>query len=287
MIIPKVVYRSVPTLEKISPDIHLNFEDLVRNNPGWEQIIFDDASQDSFIRNECSPEVVDAYFKINPAYGPARSDLFRYVLLHQRGGIWLDDKSGLSKTLDSIISVSDQFLLAPVDYESNAASHHRRLRKTDTVELMQWFIASAPGHPFLGAVLEDVITNINSYRPLSGGVGKKAVLNLTGPVAFSLAISPIRDKFPHKVISARKSGVLYSKMSSTTAHYQLYKKHYSKIATPIVRNFQTNNIIDVAKWFIESLIAFSIGKIRVWNHQRMELRRQRKPKPNVTHNMHS
>ena len=56
----------------------------------------------------------------------------------------------------------------------------------------------APGHPFLKAVIESVLTNIDSYRPWLDGTGKIGVLRVSGPIAYTLAIHPLLGSHSHR-----------------------------------------------------------------------------------------
>ena len=47
-----------------------------------------------------------------------------------------------------------------------------------------------PGHPFLKAVIEMVLRNTRTYTPLDG-FAKFAILRVTGPITYTLAIVPL------------------------------------------------------------------------------------------------
>lgn len=274
--IPKVVYRTVPSILAMPQSISKTFHDLILANKNWQQIVFDDVLQQEYILSHCTQRVIDSYFQLNPAYGPARADLFRYLIVYQNGGVYLDQKSGVVSSLDLMISPSDQYLLAPVDITGKKSSPHKRLRPWSGVEYMQWLIASVPGHPFLAAVITRVLRNIERYRPLFFGVGKKGVLNVTGPVAYTCAIAPIAGQFPHRLIDAHLQGWRYTMLESTTAHFNFSHIHYSRLSTPIVQ-INPNAILVRKLWiWVETLIARFIGKLSVINHDRLQLRREKR-----------
>ncbi len=83
-----------------------------------------------------------------------------------------------------MIRPDDAFLLAqwPERRDRQAKdSKHKELRGIPGDAYLQWFLVTAPGHPFLKAVLERVIAGLRSYRVFEAGVGQPAVLRLTGP----------------------------------------------------------------------------------------------------------
>lgn len=272
--IPKIVYRAVPAISQTAPKITKNFDDLMESNPDWKQIVFDDVSQDNYIRSQCTQQVVDAYFQLNPAYGPARADLFRYLIIHQYGGVYLDQKSGVVARLNQLIQPYDQFLLAPTDPAGKIPSPHKKLRAWSGVEYMQWFIAAAPGHPFLAAVINRVLSNIHHYRPLYSGVGKKGVLNVTGPIAYTMAIAPILEKFSHRRIDAYKEGWRYTMLDSAVEHYCLSPIHYSKLSSPVVLMRPKIKLLEKILLQTEVLAAGFFGKLSVLNHERLRRRRR-------------
>ena len=55
-------------------------------------------------------------------------------------------------------------------------------------EYQQWFIVSAPGHPFLRTVILRVMQCIDDYNPWKAGIGLYGVLRTTGPIPYTLAI---------------------------------------------------------------------------------------------------
>ena len=46
---------------------------------------------------------------------PARADFFRYLLVYQLGGVYLDIKSSLDKPLKDVLRAEDQFILTHWD----------------------------------------------------------------------------------------------------------------------------------------------------------------------------
>jgi hypothetical protein len=141
---------------------------------------------------------------------------------------------------------------------------------------MQWLIAASPGHPFLAAVIEEVLSNIHRYRPLRSGVGKRAVFYTTGPVAFTCAIAPIVTRYPHRKIDAIKEGWRYTVLNSAVDHHRFSSVHYSKLSSPVVLAPTGQSKVKKMLYVAESFIAALIGKISVINHDRIKRRRARR-----------
>jgi mannosyltransferase OCH1-like enzyme len=132
-------------------------------NPGWRYEFYDDDACVDFIRKNYDPRIQKAYHRINPLYGAARADFFRYLLIYRTGGVYLDLKSGLTKRLDDIVS-GHEYLLSHWDNgrEGTHPGWGAHFKNFPQGEFQQWYVASVPGHVFLRAVIEWVLNNIEN-----------------------------------------------------------------------------------------------------------------------------
>ena len=95
---------------------------------------------------------------------------------------------------------------------------------------------AAPGHPFLRAVIERVLTNIACYNPILDGTGWSGVLRTTGPIAYTLAIAPQLPRHTHRIVdSLHELGFQYSIYPHSSSHQALFSSHYAHRTEPIVR----------------------------------------------------
>jgi len=230
--IPKKIFQTVADKNKINWKFRENIQKIRKMNPGWEYTLMDDADILEFIKRNYPQSILDIYNKINPEYGAARADFFRYLLIYKEGGVYLDIKSNMRIPLDMILRPDDQYLL----------THWKRRNYSGLLgntygEFQQWQVIAAPGHPYLYRVIEEVINNINNYDVQKTGVGKEAVLKVTGPIAYTRAIMPIQHKYPHREVVVHDDiGLIYSVIGDGfTHHVNLFSKpHYSKLKTPVV-----------------------------------------------------
>jgi hypothetical protein len=154
------------------------------------------------------------------------------LLIYKKGGVYLDIKSRMSRPLDEIIAPDDRYLLAKWgDYHVVV---HSRLAHIPRGEFQNWHVIAARGHPFLKAVIDRVLQNIDRYRPWLHGVGKSAVLHVTGPVPYTLAINPLLDRYPHRSVAGQEEiGLEYSAVAGET-HVRLFATHYSQLEESVV-----------------------------------------------------
>lgn len=230
--IPKVIHQLFPSKE-LPPVLAENVDRLKAMNPGWEHKLYDHVDHVAFIREFFGPRILEYYERINPRYGAARAVLFRYLLLYQCGGVYLDIKSTAQKPFSEVIRPDDSYVLANSGKEF--ASHFVELANTPHGEILQWHIIAAPKHPFLKAVIEAVLRNIDVYSPTLHGVGRYGVFRLTGPVAYSLAIGPMLHGHSHRLCDYRLDlGLVYSIYESVTEHRNLFSSHYALLKEPII-----------------------------------------------------
>jgi inositol phosphorylceramide mannosyltransferase catalytic subunit len=240
--VPKIIHQTYPT-KQLPPELQNNIDQIKANNPDWEHHLYDDADIEQFIRNQYGDSIFRYYQWINPNYGAARADLFRYLLLYKTGGVYLDIKSTATKKLNEIIRPNDVYLLSQWKNRMGEAEQGRGLdvdlQHVPGGDFQQWHIVAASGHPFLKAVLDNVLNNINVYNPGLHGTGKKAVLRLTGPIAYTLAIYPLLHKHKHKhrfVDYDKELGFRYSIFytgNSKLEHRKFFKPHYSDLTEPL------------------------------------------------------
>lgn len=231
--IPKIIYQTYKSWSDLKSEWRENINHIRELNPTWSYRFFDDKAVEDFILKEYGEKILNVYLSISPQLGPARADLFRYLLLYKTGGVYLDIKSTLTKPLDSVLYPEDVFILS---HWYKQAHQPKELVYLNYQEDIQWAILSASGHPFLRQVINNVLGNLQVYNPWLHGIGKRAVLRITGPYAYTCAIEPIKKDYPHRFVNVtEKLGIFYS-MYEITNHsssvlpcvvHTLNKNHYS------------------------------------------------------------
>lgn len=215
-----------------------NVRQLREANPGWEYLFHDDAAAERLLADDYGPAMHALYHSISPLYGAARADLLRYLILYRFGGVYLDLKSVAERPLDEVIAPEDSFVVT--QWDNGPGEEHegfgllQYLSDVPGGEFLQWFIACAPGHPMMRAVIERVTDILRAYDPIRDGVGR-AVIRVTGPVPYTLAIAPLLSRCPHRFVrNHRALGLRYS-MASGMEHRELVgTRHYTRARHPIV-----------------------------------------------------
>ena len=248
--IPKIIHQTFYT-RAFPPLIEENLARIRRLNPEWSYRFYGDDDVVKFIRSKCDPGILSRFQRISPRYGAARADLFRYLVMYEvGGGVYLDIKAAATRPLDDVLHPTDRYLLCQWAARNGepwrAWGIHPELARVPGGEYQRWQIVCAPGHPFLKAVIENVLRNIRVYHPDLHGVGRMAVLRVTGPIAYTLAIVPIVNAHPHRFAdSERELGFQYSVFgaSDVHAHRKIFKSHDTQLKEPVVLPSQTDLLV--------------------------------------------
>ena len=235
--IPRILHQTYASA-RLPTALQGNVDGIRSRNPGWDCRLYDDAAIERFVADEYGPAVVARYDRISPAYGAARADLFRYLVVYRYGGVYLDIKSGADRPFDEVLNAQDEFIVSQWDNAAGGLSEnwalHPELKGVPGGEFQQWLVIARPAHPFLRAVIETVLGNIDRYNPYRDGVGLN-VIRVTGPVAYTLAIAPLLSRHGHRrIANERELGLSYSAMKTTVTHRNHFRQHYSRNRTPIV-----------------------------------------------------
>ena len=228
-LIPRKIFQLVSDKNDINDAFKQNINYIKKLNPGWKYSFYDNDDKIEYIKKHFNPCILHTYQMINPKYGAARADFFRYLLMYREGGVYLDVKSACIIPLDLIIKPDDEYLLAHWNIIPNTGE-----LGTSLGEFQQWHIICKPKHPFLAAVIKKVINNIYEYNIQLHGVGKQGVLKVTGPVPYTKAILPILKNHKHRLFETESDiGLVYNNIGKN--HVTMFKnKHYSKVKEPII-----------------------------------------------------
>ncbi|MCB0487628.1 MAG: glycosyltransferase [Cyclobacteriaceae bacterium] len=183
MAIPKVIYQTYFTT-RLPLITRFFIWRMKKLNPEYQYEFYDDARIEEFLGKETSQEIFNTYKRIT--IGAAKADFFRYNILYQRGGVYLDIDSTIYKQLRSLITMDDTAIISK---ERNPGMY------------VQWAMVYDKGHPFLKRTIDKIVDNINHNR------FPNDVHQMTGPSVYSLAIRECINENPNT--KYREVGVDY------------------------------------------------------------------------------
>ena len=235
---PGIIYRTFRTFPEAKKVFSKAWDDTATNLPNWEQIFYSDVDVEEWLYTHFGPSsaVTKAYHAINPAYGAARADLFRYLVVYTHGGLYIDIKSAVLKCLPEIPQGTD-LLVSP--WKTPQWSGKFGLGPEG--EMQNWYIYARPYSKALAHVIKHVVSNIASVQAnpdeascltliKNGDTVKNRVLSTTGPVAFTIALKDYGGKFA--TTTPDLGGALV--YDHEGRHEKLDSKHYARQKGPIV-----------------------------------------------------
>ena len=239
MAIPKIIHQIYLQGEANIPDnIKQSIAELRQRNLDWEYHLYDETIMVDYISRHYDVEMLTIYQSIQKEYPAARSDFFRYLLMYKEGGVYLDLKSSCSKPFNEILTDQDELVICGWENEQGQKYQgygiNKHLKHLKHGEYQQWNIICKPNSPFLKAVIDQVIYRIKHYTPMKYHVGRKGVLNTTGPVPYSLAIESViqQNKYPYRYERfASQFGLIYINTDTSVVN----KNHYSLQITPVIQ----------------------------------------------------
>jgi len=156
-------------------------------NPGYRFHLFDDrdceelfAAERQGVMDELGIDIVDLHHRLDKQV--EKTDLWRYVTIYTRGGLYTDADTACLEPCDHWIREDDRAL---VGFE--------RFRCDHPTQYCQWTFAAEPRHPFLALVLQHVSASILKVK----GSDRYATLSRTGPVVFTDALIEFVEKGGH------------------------------------------------------------------------------------------
>ena len=221
------------------PLVQDNIKKIMEYNPDGTYRHFDSNEVEEFINHNYGRYFLNLYHSLNPKYGAARADFFRYLLMYVEGGTYLDIKSGLNKPLSKIIK-GHRYIISHWDNYKGSVHEGYGLFFKDIPrgEIQQFYISCEPGHLFLKKVIERIVSNIESYEVKSTNVGFWGVLKTTGPVAYTQSLYPLlRYRNLYTLHDTNEiAGMVYNNLSLNyrSIIYSNGSVHYSKLTEPLV-----------------------------------------------------
>lgn len=212
--IPKIIHRCYKDLEGIEKFKKV-FDLTESRMPGYKQIYYTDDLIDKYISENYGERIYKAYKSINPDYGAARADFFRYLVVYKEGGIYMDIKTGPNKKIDDFFEKHEGKLLVSIGMNSlpyfvpkqhlketfNFNDDWNFVTNVNGSEYQQFVIASPKGNPILGKVIQQVVSNIEEglKNKDSYNKGRFSVVAMTGPIVYTLVIKKYKKVYKDKV----------------------------------------------------------------------------------------
>ena len=136
-------------------------------NPDFEHIIYTDEQMNDYMNANADKEILDAYWRMNHIV--AKADLWRYTILLNTGGVYLDIDSEITGSLNKLIHPKDKAIITP--------EIHKNL-------FIQWGLIFEENHIILDKTLNNILSDVksgqnkNNHHALTVGNYAKAIFDL-------------------------------------------------------------------------------------------------------------
>lgn len=229
--IPKIIYQTFYT-NQLPIEVCNSINRMIFTNSNYKYEFFDDNSMREFIENNYDEIILKCFDSLN--VGAAKADLWRYLILFRRGGIYLDVDSEIYGKLDDFISTEDQCIVS---------------REGHYGKFVQWCLMFSPNHPILEICIRKCLENIQNKKITN-------IIDLTGPTVFSESINEYCKDLNIDVWSTNDSQ-LNIMIKDSGLNLRVYSKDYSGLC-----NFKGN--------FYPYLESYNIynSKPRHWTHEK-------------------
>ena len=226
----------------ISPVLNSHFKALNSLNPEYEFYLYNDNQVREYISEHWGGFLTGVYDSIGEEYFPAKIDLWRYLIIYEKGGVYLDDKSGPVKALRNLIKPRDRMII------STWGENVTRWKKDyghNKGEFTNWCIISEPKHPMIKCIILDIIRKIINSEGLE--IGKMGVLNLTGPIGSTTTILENLEKMKSEIRILKNTFNRKMYFNALTKTKKFSKIHESMRGKDRLYSIQKTPIVDVKR----------------------------------------
>ena len=147
--ISKTIYQTWNT-QNLPEKIEKLHSKMRKKNPEFEHIIFTDEQMNDYINSNADSDIRDAYWKMNHIV--AKADIWRYTILFNNGGVYLDIDSEITGSLGGLINDEDEAIITPEIHENL---------------FIQWGLIFGKEHKILEKTLNNIVydvkNNINKF----------------------------------------------------------------------------------------------------------------------------
>jgi len=226
----------------ISNALGSHIKKLKSLNSDYEFHLFDDNEVSDYIVSRWGPFVSGIYDSIGSEYFPAKIDLWQYLIIYDKGGVYFDDKSGPVKTLGNLIKPHDQMIIST--WGENISLWKKKYGHKKG-EFTSWCVIAKPRHPMIKCIIVDIIRRIINSNGLE--IGKTGVLNLTGPIGSTTTILDNLEDMKSEIRILKNTFNRKMYFNALTKTKKFSNIHESMREKDRLYSIQKTPIVDVSK----------------------------------------
>jgi mannosyltransferase OCH1-like enzyme len=186
--IPRSIYQTWEE-KKFGRTHFLSLKKFRNLNPNFDFYLLDAAERDAFVRsNWYGSPLWEMYERAR--FGQIKADLFRYLIVAERGGFYFDISKAINLPVDNFL---EDHYEALISFERTPRPPHLRsnegpgLLHADKL-VLQWGFGFKRHHEILRILLKQITADYLAFDNAVQVDPKGAILRLTGPLAFTRAV---------------------------------------------------------------------------------------------------
>ena len=216
--IPKRIFFTHEDKSRIIDDI---LKEWKQHNPDFTFHFFNGDQRATFIKKHY-PDFFKYYVSTNNHYGALRADIWRYLVIYHFGGVYIDHKVRILKSLSQTLDLNAEMC---VSYKGSKRSLYTKLKNWfSEEELIQYCFAAEKNSKHLKQVIDLMLDRLKQQSyfiekpckyflyPGTGNSGVYGVFYTTGPLMFTEALKGSFDNIK-----------LYNNEFDGTVEYPLLK----------------------------------------------------------------
>lgn len=185
--IPRVVFQTAES-RLVHPTHYKSIQEFRELNDDLDFVVFDREQRDDYMRSEWGNHpIFDVYSRA--LYGQMKADIFRYCVVYDRGGYYVDFNKGVGARITDFHSPDARGLIS---YETNPELLFPQEEVAKQLQnpfnlVMQWAFGFERHHPFLDLLLNRIVEIEPYFRDKVFRYPKSALLTMSAPGVFTQA----------------------------------------------------------------------------------------------------
>lgn len=183
--IPKNIYFTHEDVSNIKPVLNTINNNII-NNPNYEFLFYNKENRYNFIKDNYL-EFLEYYERINDNYGAMKADIFRILILHKYGGIYIDHKVSIENLDKLLFDGKSDYEFYTCDSSSIHKINQFILNKFKC-KYSNFFIATVKEGKIITQLKDELLERLKNFDNIQNKILKKGIIgvyNLSGPKLLS------------------------------------------------------------------------------------------------------
>lgn len=196
--IPNIVYQTWEN-KTFGRTHFLSIKSFRNRNRDYSFRLFDASERDAYVLSNWQNSPLSEMYE-RARFGQIKADLFRYMIVFDLGGFYFDISKAIATPLRVLSGPeADGVISYEKNYKSSRSLDCSNLAYPSNL-VLQWGFGFSKGHDCLSALLSMIEEKYRTYENKIQENPKNAILNLTGPNVFTMAVESFFSSNPHNFV---------------------------------------------------------------------------------------